>query len=57
MSWSSMIQPSCYSDVAGLCETWKALHPLNKVHHAMFECALKELYDAEWRKRGFSKSP
>lgn len=52
-----MIRPACLSDVKSLCEAFIAQSPLHAQHHRHFECVLQELYDAEWRKRGFEKSP
>lgn len=54
----NVLRPACYSDVQStLCEAFMASSPTARRYHVLYLCSLRELYDAEWRKRGFERSP
>jgi hypothetical protein len=51
------LRPASLSDAQTLCDKFMSLSLMNKTHHEMFLCAVRDLYDAEWRLRGFERSP
>lgn len=51
------LRPASLGDVKHLCEAFKSLGPAFARTHAMFSCALEDLYNAEWKLRGVERSP
>lgn len=59
MSKNSCLRPACVSDVPGF---WGLPPHSGSMNHSLAPIrieqeALRRLYDAEWRKRGFERSP
>lgn len=55
---NSVLRPACLSDVPQSFYT-SIESPALEVMQLIYEpfCAIRRLYDAEWRKRGFLRSP
>lgn len=53
----SVLRPACLSDVQSLIESMRHNFASGLCPRCYDSIALERLYDAEWRKRGYERSP